>query len=89
MDESAIDAKGIAALKPELDLINALKSKTQLAGELAHLHAITTQLEPPTDSGAETALFGFTSGQDLDDASTGRGLRWIRADLACRTAIIT
>ena len=69
MDESAIDAKGIPALKPELDRIDALKSKMQLAGELAHLHAITSQLEPPTDSGAETALFGFTSGQDLDDAS--------------------
>ncbi|HEX4426206.1 MAG TPA: M13 family metallopeptidase [Terriglobales bacterium] len=69
MDESAINAKGISALKPELDRIDALKSKMQLAGELAHLHAITTQLEPPTDSGAETALFGFTSGQDLDDAS--------------------
>jgi putative endopeptidase len=69
MDESAIDAKGIAVLKPELDLIDALKSKTQLAGELAHLHAITSQLEPPTDSGFQTALFGFSSGQDLDDAS--------------------
>jgi putative endopeptidase len=69
MDESAINAKGIAVLKPELDRIDALKSKTQLARELAHLHAITSQLEPPTDSGAETALFGFTSGQDLDDAS--------------------
>jgi putative endopeptidase len=69
MDEPAIDAKGIAVLKPELDLIDALTSKAQLAGELAHLHAITSQLEPPTDSGSETALFGFSSGQDLDDAS--------------------
>jgi putative endopeptidase len=70
MDESGIDAKGIAAIKPELDRIDALKSKTQLAVELAHLHGITFQLEPSTDSGAETALFGFTSSQDLDDAST-------------------
>ena len=69
MDESGIDAKGVAPIKPELDRIDALQSKPQLAGELAHLHAITVQLEPPTDSGAETALFGFASGQDLDDAS--------------------
>ena len=69
MDESGIDAKGIGGLKPELDRIDALKGKGQLGGYLAHLHAITFQLEPATDSGAETALFGFSSGQDLDDAS--------------------
>jgi putative endopeptidase len=69
MDESGIDAKGIAVIKSELDRIAALSSKSQLGGELAHLHAITFQLAPASDSGAATALFGFTSGQDLDDAS--------------------
>ena len=69
MDESAINAKGVAALKPELDRIDALKQKSQLPAEIAHLHAITTGLAPGTDSGAKTALFGFGSGQDLDDAS--------------------
>jgi putative endopeptidase len=69
MDESAIDGKGLAALKPELDRIDGLKRKTDLPAELAHLHAITTNLEPPTDSGPKTALFGFGSSPDLDDAT--------------------
>ncbi len=69
IDESAINSKGIAALKPELDRIQALTDKSQLPGEIAHLHAITAALAEPTDSGARTALFGFGSSQDLDDAS--------------------
>ncbi len=69
MDESAINSKGIAAIQPELDRIAALKQKSQLAGELAHLHQITYLLAPQNNSGTTTALFGFSSGQDLDDAS--------------------
>jgi putative endopeptidase len=69
MDESAINNKGIAAIQPELDRIAALKQKPQLAEELAHLHQITYLLAPQNNSGTKTALFGFSSGQDLDDAS--------------------
>lgn len=69
MDESAIDAKGIAALKPELDRISALHSAAELGGLIAHLHAITFQLDEPSDSGFSTVLFGFASSQDLDDAA--------------------
>lgn len=69
MDDAGINAKGIAAIRPELDRINSLQSKSQLAGELAHLHAVTFQLASGTDSGAKTALFGFASGQDFDDAT--------------------
>ncbi len=69
MDEAAANTKGIAVLKPELDRIAALKDKQQLASEIAHLHQMTYSLVPATDSGASTAMFGFTSGQDLDDAS--------------------
>src|SRR5215470_19166717 len=69
MDETAINNKGIAALKLELDRINALKDKKELGAELAHLHAITFALAQATDSGAATAAFGFGSGQDLDDAT--------------------
>jgi putative endopeptidase len=69
MDESGINAKGTAPIQSELDRIDALKNKGQLAGELAHLHGITFQLVPGSDSGSGTALFGFSSGQDLDDAS--------------------
>src|SRR5450755_2190973 len=69
MDQAAIDAKGAAALKPELDRIDALTSKSQLPAEIAHLHQITFSLAQNTNSGFETALFGLSSGQDFDDAS--------------------
>jgi len=69
MDESAINAKGMAAIKPELDRIAALTGKSQIAGELAHLHAITFTLAPSGNSGAGTAIFGFGGSQDLDDAT--------------------
>lgn len=69
MDEAAIDGKGIAAIQSELDRIQALSNKSQLATEIAHIHAITFQLAPGSDSGSKTAAFGFSSGQDLDNAS--------------------
>jgi putative endopeptidase len=68
-NESEINAKGIAAVQPELDRISGLQSKAQLAAEAAHLHLITFTLAAGTDSGATTAMFGFTGGQDLDDAT--------------------
>jgi len=40
MDESGIDKKGVAALKPDLDRIAAIKSKAEIAGALAHLHNV-------------------------------------------------
>jgi putative endopeptidase len=69
MNEAEINAKGITAIQPELDRIAALQSKTQLPEELARIHRITFTLAPGADSGATTALFGFSSGLDLDDAS--------------------
>jgi putative endopeptidase len=69
MNEAEINAKGITAIQPELDRIAALQSKTQIPEELARIHRITFTLAPGTDSGSTTALFGFSSGQDLDDAS--------------------
>jgi putative endopeptidase len=69
MNEAQINAKGITAIQPELDRIAALQSKTQLPEELARIHRITFTLAPGTDSGSTTALFGFSSSQDLDDAS--------------------
>jgi putative endopeptidase len=69
MDESAINAKGIAAIQPELDRIAGMTQKSQLAEELAHMHQITYLLAGGNNSGSKTAFFGFSSGQDLDDAS--------------------
>ena len=69
MNETEINTKGITAIQPELDRILALHSKTELPEELARIHRITFTLAPGTDSGSTGALFGFSSGQDLDDAS--------------------
>ncbi|MBZ5586297.1 MAG: M13 family metallopeptidase, partial [Acidobacteriia bacterium] len=58
MDEKAIDAKGLAPVKPALDRIRALQDKSQLAGELARLHR-----------DGVSALFDFDSGPDFKNSS--------------------
>jgi putative endopeptidase len=57
MDEKAINAKGLAPLKPELDRISALKDKKNLAAVVAHLHRIGVR-----------ALFGFGSDPDYKNS---------------------
>jgi endothelin-converting enzyme/putative endopeptidase len=57
MDVNAINRKGIAAIQPELDRINALPDKTAITGEIAHLHR----------SGVD-ALFGFDAGPDFKNS---------------------
>ncbi|HEX6467332.1 MAG TPA: M13 family metallopeptidase, partial [Terriglobales bacterium] len=59
MDESAIEKKGVAPLKPELKRINALRSKAELAGLLAHLHLIDVD-----------GFFSYGSDQDFKDATS-------------------
>ncbi len=59
MDETAIDAAGMGALKADLERIAALRTKADLAGYLAHFH--------PQDIGiyfGSSALFRFGSEQD-------------------------
>jgi putative endopeptidase len=58
MDEKAVEAKGLAPLKPVLDRIAALKSKEELAAEVARLHADGVRV-----------LFGFGSQPDFKNAS--------------------
>ncbi len=53
MDEEAIDAAGVKPLQDELQKIDAISSKDDLAKEIGRLH----------DQGIP-AFFGFTSGQD-------------------------
>src|SRR5258708_9764314 len=59
MDEKAIDAKGRAQVKPELDRIQGLTQKSQIAAEIAHLHRIGI-----------SSLFEFSSGQDFKDSNS-------------------
>ncbi|HEV2118222.1 MAG TPA: M13 family metallopeptidase, partial [Terriglobales bacterium] len=58
MDEKAINAEGLKPLQPELQSIAALKSKSELAPEIAHLHQLGVN-----------SLFDFGSGQDAKDAN--------------------
>jgi len=58
MDEAAIDKRGIGVLRPELDAIDAITDKTDLATELGHLHRIGID-----------ALFSFGVQQDYRNAT--------------------
>jgi endothelin-converting enzyme/putative endopeptidase len=57
MDENSVNSKGIAALKPELDRIDAAKDKQALIDEIAHTHMI-----------GAGPLFNFYSASDLHNA---------------------
>jgi putative endopeptidase len=57
MDEKAVDAKGIAPLKPELDRVAAAQDKGALIDEIAHVRMI-----------GPSALFTFFSQSDLHNA---------------------
>jgi endothelin-converting enzyme/putative endopeptidase len=57
MDEKAVDAKGIAPLKPELDRIAAVQDKAALIDEIAHVHLV-----------GPNPLFNFYSASDLHNA---------------------
>ncbi len=58
MDEKAIEAKGLAPLKPELDSINAMKSKDELPDLIAKLHRDGVGV-----------LFAISADQDFKDAT--------------------
>src|SRR6185312_7827823 len=60
MDEAAVEARGLAPLRPSLDRIAAIATRLDLAAALAQLHLSTG------DSGL---LFGSGSGQDYSDAT--------------------
>ena len=57
MDEKTVDSKGVAALKPELDRIDAVKDKQALIDEIAHVHMV-----------GPNPLFNFYSSSDLHNA---------------------
>ncbi|MGC2791044.1 MAG: M13 family metallopeptidase, partial [Candidatus Sulfotelmatobacter sp.] len=57
MDEKAVDAKGIAPLKPELERIAAVQDKAALITEIAHVQLI-----------GPNPLFNFYSNSDLHNA---------------------
>src|SRR5260370_14224652 len=57
IDEKAVNEKGIAPLKPELDRVAAVKDKGALIDEIAHVHVV-----------GPSPLFNFYSNSDLHNA---------------------
>jgi len=69
MNETRIEANARKELKPELDRIAALKTKSQLAGELAHVHMTIGGAWLGSDAATFAPMFGFGSSPDFDDAT--------------------
>ncbi|HWO29649.1 MAG TPA: M13 family metallopeptidase [Candidatus Acidoferrum sp.] len=69
MDESGIEAAGMKPLQPELDRIAGLKSKKEITLEIAHLHHAFPGAWEGSDNQTNAPFFGFSGGQDYDDAS--------------------
>jgi len=67
MDEKGADAREMSPIKPELERIAVLKSKSDIAREVGRLHRDGTVITVGR-SGAK-ALFGFGSQGDFKDAS--------------------
>jgi putative endopeptidase len=68
-DESGLEAVGLKPLQPELDRIAALSSKKDLTLEIAHVHHLFPGAWEASDNQTNAPFFGFTGGQDYDDAS--------------------
>ncbi len=69
MDETAtVKNNTDVTLQKELENIIRVEDKKDLAPEIAHLHQLTFTLDGASDSGSYTALFGFSSSQDFNNA---------------------
>jgi putative endopeptidase len=69
MDEKTIDADSLQWLQPELNLIAKVKTKSDIAAEVAHLHQTIPLAWSPKDNQTQSVLFGFAGSPDFDDAS--------------------
>ncbi|HZP64612.1 MAG TPA: M13 family metallopeptidase [Terriglobales bacterium] len=69
MDEKTIESHSREWLQAEIDLINRMKSKSDFAAEVAHLHEIVGQAWSPSDNQTNSSLFGFAGQPDYADAS--------------------
>jgi endothelin-converting enzyme/putative endopeptidase len=72
MDEGAIDARGLAPVRPELARIDAIASRAQLPALVAHLHTIAGEgaaVGGAVRRGGAYVLFAFGPRPRFDDAS--------------------
>ena len=68
-NEPGLEAAGSRDLKPDLQRIDAMKSKSELAGQVSHIHMLVPGAWEGNDNQTAAALLGFGSLQDFDDAS--------------------
>jgi putative endopeptidase len=68
-NEPALETAGPRDLKPELQRIDAIKNKSELADQVAHIHMLIPGAWDASDNQTDAALLGFASQQDYDDAS--------------------
>ncbi len=69
MDESGLEAAGTRDLRPALQRLDEMKTKSQLADEVASIHKAIPGAWMANDNETSAALFGFGQTQDYDDAS--------------------
>ncbi|MBZ5573731.1 MAG: M13 family metallopeptidase [Acidobacteriia bacterium] len=69
MDEAGLDKAGSHDLKPELQHIDKMRSKSELADQVAHIHMLIPGAWEGNDNQTAAALLGYGSQQDFDDAS--------------------
>src|SRR5262249_54443149 len=69
MDEKGEEAKGAAPMKPDLDRIAAIKSKSDLSPLVARLH-VTGALVPVGRGRGRPVFFEFGSQSDYKDAAS-------------------
>ena len=69
MDEKTIESHSQEWLQKELDVIDGIKSVSDLAVVVAHLHQTIPQAWAFGDNQTSSPLFGFAGSPDYDDAS--------------------
>ena len=69
MDEPGLDTAGSRDLKADWQRIQEMKSKSELASQVARLHQLTPGAWDANDNQTPATLLGFGSMQDFDDAS--------------------
>lgn len=69
MDTENIEAHANDWLKPEFDRIGSIKSKSDFAAAVAHLHQSIPGAEAPDDNETHAAVLGFSGQPGYDDAS--------------------
>ncbi len=69
MDEKERNANALATLRPQLQRIDAMRSKTEIADIVADIHRSVPGAYNPSDPATFAALFGFGAQPDFHDTT--------------------